>query len=110
MIPLRLAIDTNILISATIKPAGQQRTGVIFREILLDVRRCPPAEVMEFLRNRLGLLTPRTFRVPGQAAPYFSRIWSKNVRAGDKGIAVGCPDECNFLPPLGVLLYGTREQ
>ena len=29
MLPLRLVIDTNVLISAALKPAGQQRTVVL---------------------------------------------------------------------------------
>jgi hypothetical protein len=69
------------------------------------------SEVMEFLRKRLGLLLPREpFAFPARLPLYFSRIWPKNVRVGDKGIAVGCSDECNFLPPPSVLLYGTHQQ
>ncbi len=55
--------------------------------------------------------TPREpFAFLARPPLYFSRIWPKNVRAGDTRIAVGCSDLCNFLPPPSVLLYGTHEQ
>lgn len=54
MLPLRLVIDTNVLISAAIKPAGLQRTVLLLaltkparlyvsRPILEEYSECSPA-------------------------------------------------------------------
>jgi putative PIN family toxin of toxin-antitoxin system len=70
MIPLRLVIDTNVLISAAIKPAGLQRTVLLLamtkparwyvsRPILeeyRDVLARPELKIRRGLRRQLGQL------------------------------------------------------
>lgn len=82
MLPLRLVIDTNVLISAAIKPAGLQRTVLLlamtkparwyvsrpvmeeYREMLarkeLKIRKGLRSQLLHLIRNRSRLIsTPR---------------------------------------------------
>ena len=82
MLPLRLVIDTNVLISAAIKPAGLQRTVLLlamtkparwyvsrpvmeeYREVLarkeLKIRKGLRSQLLQLIRNRSRLIsTPR---------------------------------------------------
>ncbi len=80
MIPLRLVIDTNILISAALKPGGLQRTVLLlaitrparlyvteailaeYREVLarpeFKIRRGLRQQLLQLIRNRAQLVTP----------------------------------------------------
>jgi len=53
MLPLRLVIDTNILISAAIKPAGLQRT-VLLLAITRPARLCVSRPILEEYSEALG--------------------------------------------------------
>jgi putative PIN family toxin of toxin-antitoxin system len=53
MLPLRLVIDTNILISAAIKPAGLQRT-VLLLAITRPVRLYVSRPILEEYSEVLG--------------------------------------------------------
>ena len=74
MLPLRLVIDTNVLVSAAIKPAGLPRTVLLlamtkparwyvsraifeeYREVLarpeLDIRKGPRRQLLQIIKNR----------------------------------------------------------
>jgi putative PIN family toxin of toxin-antitoxin system len=78
MIPLRLVLDTNILVSAALKPDGLQRTVVVlaltkparwyvteaildeYREVLarpeLKIRKGQRAHLMQLIENRTHLI------------------------------------------------------
>ena len=80
MIPLRLVIDTNILVSAALKPDGLQRTVLVlaitkparlyvteavlaeYREVLsrpeLKIRRGPREQLLQLVENRAQLVSP----------------------------------------------------
>jgi uncharacterized protein len=80
MIPLRLVIDTNILVSAVLKPDGLQRTVVLlaitkpaalyvspdilaeYREVLsrsnLKIRKGVRQQFLQLIRNRSRSITP----------------------------------------------------
>jgi uncharacterized protein len=80
MIPLRLVIDTNVLVSAALKPDGLQRTALVFavtkparlyvteailaeyREVLsrpeLKIRRGLRAQLLQLVKNRAQLVRP----------------------------------------------------
>lgn len=80
MIPLRLVIDTNILVSAALKPDGLQRTVLVlamtrpatlyvspvilaeYREVLargeLRIRKGPRQQLLQLLKNRARLVRP----------------------------------------------------
>jgi uncharacterized protein len=80
MLPLRLVIDTNVLISATIKPAGLQRTVLLlavtkparlyvsrailgeYGEVLvrpeLRIRKGLRQQLLQLIRNRSYLVSP----------------------------------------------------
>jgi uncharacterized protein len=80
MIPLRLVIDTNILVSAALKPEGLQRTVVVlaltkparlyitkailaeYREVLarpeFKIRRGLRQQLLQFIKNRAQLVNP----------------------------------------------------
>ncbi len=79
MLPLRLVVDTNVLISAAIKPAGLQRTVLLlamskparwyvsrpileeYREVLarpeLQIRKGLRQQFLQLIRNRSRLVT-----------------------------------------------------
>jgi len=86
MIPLRLVIDTNILVSAALKPDGLQRTVLLlaitkparlyvsaaivaeYREVLarpeLKIRKALRQQLLDLIRNRAHLVSPtRRLRV-----------------------------------------------
>jgi uncharacterized protein len=86
MIPLRLVIDTNIVVSAALKPDGLQRTVLLlatskpvrlyisdailseYREVLsrprLRIRKGLRQQLLQLIRNRSHSVTPvRTIRV-----------------------------------------------
>ncbi len=86
MIPLRLVIDTNIVISAALKPKGLQRTVLLlamtkparmyvsdailaeYREVLarpeLRIRKGLRRQLLQLIRNRSHAVTPsRLFQV-----------------------------------------------
>jgi len=86
MIPLRLVIDTNILVSAALKPDGLQRTVLVlaitkparlyvtdailaeYREVLsrpeIKVRRGLRKQLLQLIKNRARLVRPaRMLRV-----------------------------------------------
>ena len=80
MLPLRLVIDTNVLVSAAIKPAGLQRTVLLlamtkparwyisrpifeeYREVLarteLHIRKGPRRQLLQIIKNRSHLVAP----------------------------------------------------
>jgi len=80
MIPLRLVIDTNILVSAALKPDGLQRTVLVlamtrparlyisqailaeYREVLarreFKIRRGLRQQLLQFIKNRAQLVDP----------------------------------------------------
>ncbi len=80
MIALRLVVDTNIVISAALKPAGLQRTVLLFaitkparlyvsnailaeyREVLsraeLNIRKGLRQQLLQLIKNRSHLITP----------------------------------------------------
>jgi putative PIN family toxin of toxin-antitoxin system len=80
MIPLRLVIDTNILVSAALKPDGLQRTVLVlamteparlyvtnailaeYREVLgrreFKIRRGLRQQLLQFIKNRARLVNP----------------------------------------------------
>jgi putative PIN family toxin of toxin-antitoxin system len=80
MIPLRLVIDTNVVVSAALKPAGLQRTVVLLaltrpalwyvsEEILSEyglvlarpefkIRRSLRQQFLQLIKNRTRLITP----------------------------------------------------
>ena len=80
MIPLRLVLDTNILVSAALKPDGLQRTVLIlamtkparlyvsnailaeYREVLaraeFKVRKGLQQQLLQFIRNHAQLIKP----------------------------------------------------
>ena len=80
MIPLRLVIDTNIVVSAALKPDGLQRTVLLLamtkparwyasRSILLEyqdvlsrpelrIRRSPRQQMMQLIQNRSYSVAP----------------------------------------------------
>jgi putative PIN family toxin of toxin-antitoxin system len=80
MLPLRLVIDTNVLVSAAIKPAGLQRTVLLiaitkparfyvsapileeYREVLgrpeLRIRKGLRSQLLQLIRNRSHLVAP----------------------------------------------------
>ena len=80
MIPLRLVIDTNILVSAALKPEGLQRTVLVlamtrparlyvsqailaeYREVLsrreFKIRRGLRQQLLQILKNRAQLVDP----------------------------------------------------
>lgn len=84
MLPLRLVIDTNVLISAAIKPAGLQRTVLLlamtkparwyvsrpvfeeYREVLarkeLRIRKGLQRQLLQLIRNR-GHVVAKTRRI-----------------------------------------------
>jgi uncharacterized protein len=81
MLPLRLVIDTNVLISAAIKPAGLQRTVLLlaitkparlylsesildeYRRVLgrpeLMIRRGLQRQLLQLIKNRAHTVAPR---------------------------------------------------
>jgi putative PIN family toxin of toxin-antitoxin system len=86
MIPLRLVIDTNVVVSAALKPDGLQRTVLIlaitkparlyisdsvfaeYREVLarpeLQIRKGPRQQLLQLIKNRAYRVTPaRTLQV-----------------------------------------------
>ena len=86
MIPLRLVIDTNVVVSAALKPDGLQRTVLIlaitkparlyisdsvfaeYREVLarpeLQIRKGPRQQLLQLIKNRTYRVTPaRTLQV-----------------------------------------------
>jgi uncharacterized protein len=86
MIPLRVVIDTNIVVSAALKPDGLQRTVFLlciskparlyfteailaeYREVLarreFKIRKGLRQQLLQLIKNRAQLVTPaRTFRV-----------------------------------------------
>jgi len=86
MIPLRLVVDTNIVVSAALKPDGQQRTVLLlamtkparlyvsdailseYREVLwrpeLRIRKGLRRQLLQLIRNQsLLLIPPRLLRV-----------------------------------------------
>jgi putative PIN family toxin of toxin-antitoxin system len=86
MIPLRLVIDTNIVVSAALKPDGLQRTVILlaitkparlyvsdailseYREVLsrpeLQIRKGLRQQLLQLIGNRAHLVAPpRTLRV-----------------------------------------------
>jgi putative PIN family toxin of toxin-antitoxin system len=86
MIPLRLVIDTNIVVSAALKPDGLQRTVLLlaitkparlyvpdaiiaeYREVLarpeLKIRKGLPRQVLQLLRKHSQTVTPsRPFQI-----------------------------------------------
>jgi uncharacterized protein len=80
MIPLRLVIDTNILVSAALKPDGLQRTVLVlsitkparlyvtedilveYREVLarpeFKIRKGHRQQLLQFIQNHAQLITP----------------------------------------------------
>ena len=80
MLPLRLVIDTNVLVSAALKPAGLQRTVLLiattkparlyvsppileeYSEVLarpeLRIRKGLRLELLQLLKNRSYIVTP----------------------------------------------------
>jgi len=80
MLPLRLVIDTNVLVSAVIKPAGLQRTVLLlamakparlyvsapileeYRDVLgrpeLRIRKGLRSQLLQLVRNRSYLVAP----------------------------------------------------
>ena len=80
MVPLRLVIDTNVVISAALKPDGLQRTVVLlaiskparwymseaimaeYRAVLarpeLKIRKSLRLQLLQLLKNRTRLITP----------------------------------------------------
>jgi uncharacterized protein len=80
MIPLRLVLDTNIIVSAVLKPAGLERTVLVvaitkpahlyvsqaivaeYGQVLdrpeLQIRRGLRNQLMEVIRNRARLISP----------------------------------------------------
>lgn len=80
MLSLRLVIDTNVLVSAAIKPAGLQRTALVlaitkparlyisrpilaeYSEVLarpeLKIRKGLRQQLLQFLKNRSRLVVP----------------------------------------------------
>ena len=81
MLPLRLVIDTNLLVSAAIKPAGLQRTVLLlaltkparlyvsrpileeYRDVLtrleLRIRRGLRLQLLQLIKNHSYIVTPR---------------------------------------------------
>lgn len=81
MLPLRLVIDTNVLVSAAIKPAGLQRTVLLlaitkparlyvsrpileeYREVLgreeLRIRKGLQNQLMQLIKNRSHTVVPK---------------------------------------------------
>jgi putative PIN family toxin of toxin-antitoxin system len=81
VLPLRLVIDTNLLVSAAIKPAGQQRTVLLlaltkparlyvsrpileeYRDVLtrpeLRIRRGFRPQLLQLIKNHSYIVTPR---------------------------------------------------
>lgn len=81
MIPLRLVIDTNIIVSAALRPDGLQRTVLLlaitkparlyispailaeYRAVLarpeLGIRRGPRQQLMDLIRSKSRLVKPR---------------------------------------------------
>ena len=81
MIPLRLVIDTNVLVSAALKPHGLERTALLlaitrparlyvsrsivdeYREVLsrpeLKIRKGLRQQLLQFIRNRSYSVAPR---------------------------------------------------
>jgi uncharacterized protein len=80
MIPLRLVVDTNILVSAALKPDGLQRTVLLiaiakparlyvtaaifaeYREVLarreLEIRKGLRQQLLQLIKNRAQFVTP----------------------------------------------------
>ena len=80
MLPLRLVLDTNIVVSAALKPAGLQRTALLlaltkpariylsapvfaeYRAVLsraeLHIRKGLRQQLLQLLRNRAHFVTP----------------------------------------------------
>jgi putative PIN family toxin of toxin-antitoxin system len=67
MLPLRLVIDTNVLISAAIKPAGLQRTVLLlaiteYTEVLarpeLKIRRGLRQQLLQLIKNNCYTVAP----------------------------------------------------
>ena len=80
MLPLRLVIDTNVLVSAAIKPAGLQRTVLLlamtkparfyvsrpileeYRAVLarpeLKIRKGLRQQLLQLIRNRSQIVSP----------------------------------------------------
>jgi putative PIN family toxin of toxin-antitoxin system len=90
MLPLRLVVDTNVLISAAIKPAGLQRTAVLlamtkparwyvsrpileeYGEVLarpeLKIRKGLRRQLLQLIKNR-SLVVAATRRLEGTRDP-----------------------------------------
>jgi putative PIN family toxin of toxin-antitoxin system len=90
VLPLRLVIDTNVLISAAIKPAGLQRTALLlaitkparwyvsrpvleeYREVLarkeLKIRKGLQRQLLQLIRNRSHLVA-KTRRIEAALDP-----------------------------------------
>jgi uncharacterized protein len=97
MIPLRLVIDTNILVSAALKPDGLQRTVLVlaitkparlyvneavlaeYREVLsrpeLKIRRGPREQLLQLVGNRAQFSAQR-MRSRSRRTPVTTRFWS----------------------------------
>ena len=97
MLPLRLVIDTNVLISAAIKPAGLQRTvlllaltkparlfvsGPILREYSevlsrteLRIRKGPRQQLLQLIKNH-SILWFRLGDLKSQAIPTTTYSWN----------------------------------
>ncbi len=83
MLPLRLVIDTNVLVSAAIKPAGLQRTVLLLAmtkparwyvsrpifeehsEVLArperKIRRGPRQQLLQIIKNRSHFVAPTRY-------------------------------------------------
>ena len=81
MLPLRLVVDTNILVSAALKPDGLQRSAFVtamtsparmyvskpvfdeYEEVLsrpeLDIRRSLRMQMLQLIKNRSHTVSPR---------------------------------------------------
>lgn len=72
MLPLRLILDTNVIVSAALKPDGLQRTSFLaeYREVLsrpeLHIHKGLRQQFLQLIKNRAYVVSPtRELRVTG---------------------------------------------
>ena len=58
MIALRLVIDTNIVVSAALKPDGLQRTVLVLARPELKIRKGLRLQLLQLMKNRTHAVRP----------------------------------------------------
>jgi putative PIN family toxin of toxin-antitoxin system len=96
MLPLRLVIDTNVLISAAIKPAGLQRT-VLLLAVTKPARLYVSRPILEEYREVLGRPELRIRKGPRQQLLQLIKNHSYPVAPTRRLEVASDPDDNKFL-------------